>query len=255
MATRIISVVACFGALLVLHACEGKFMGGCFAGSGQTSVEIRTLPAFSKLEVNDVLNVELVQDSLNRVEIVAGEKELQHISTQVMADGTLKLSNANKCRMFSDYSFPLIKVHYKQLDTLHVKGQNRIVTADTMHFDALAITVYSELADLDLTLDGRRFYFRTDVAATSGLMRFSGKTYYSYYAIKGYLHIDATRFVNQQIYVATESTGNVNISAFEKLWCEFHSIGNVVCPKYPESVDIVEDKGYGGKLVITQKND
>ena len=63
----------CIIVLLFVTACKKPENRSCFKGTGKVVTQYISLPSFQSMELHQRLNIVLVQDSLDFLEIAAGE--------------------------------------------------------------------------------------------------------------------------------------------------------------------------------------
>jgi hypothetical protein len=117
-----------------IFACKKAAKRTCWKGSGETSDTIICVQDFSKLVLNENITYELIQDSLNKIEIIGGENLLPFITVDQQADGTLTITNENKCNFFRYKAAKVkVRIHFKNLSYLTYKGTEDLTSSDTLN--------------------------------------------------------------------------------------------------------------------------
>lgn len=119
--------------ILLLFSCKKATDRTCWKGAGENADTTIFLSEFSKLYLHENLEYELVQDSLNCIELQGGKNLLPHIEIQQASDGTLNIKDLNKCS-FLRYNASSVKViiHFKNLTYLTYQGTKQLTNLDTL---------------------------------------------------------------------------------------------------------------------------
>jgi len=207
--------------MLLSAGCE---VDRCFHGTGETArVQIET-GYFDELNVEGLFHVILVEDTVNFIEFVGGEKVLEYVNV-ANTDSALWLYNTNGCFFFRDYEKIKAFVHYQYIGIMNIYEVCKVESIDSLA--ALrSMTVQSEMAELDLTINCERFSFYNHTT-TGGTYSFSGKV--DRCSIGGHY---TGKFVMNDLIVRDFSINNSSISdmyvnAVERLKVRIHSSGNI----------------------------
>lgn len=135
-------------------SCKKSSNRTCWKGAGQESDTVIFVSEFAKLALYENLDYELIQDSLNKIEIIGGENLLPFIKVEQQADGTLTITNENKCSFFR-YKAPKVKVkiHFKNLTYLTYKGTEDLTSSDTLNFSNFQFFMVDGGGSIDLKLN------------------------------------------------------------------------------------------------------
>ncbi|POY35946.1 hypothetical protein C3K47_12100 [Solitalea longa] len=90
----------------------------CVSGSGNMVTQERVLTHFTDLDVSGAYTLELTQDSMQKVEIVADDNLQEHILTSVNGN-TLKIHNKKN---FCVSHALVVKIHVKDLSKIDISG-------------------------------------------------------------------------------------------------------------------------------------
>ncbi len=141
-----------FFALFCLVSCN-KEGAGCFDKAGNVKTVVVDVPAFTQIDVNSNVDVQLLVDGLDKVEIITGENLISGISLNV-EDGVLKINNLNTCFWSIGYTRPLVKIRNANLLKVLQHGYGNIFSTDTLNIDNLMLQVEDASGGIDLLIDG-----------------------------------------------------------------------------------------------------
>ena len=91
-----------FLVLLLFSSCKKENSHDCFKSNGKEITELRTPGSFTKIEMNDKIEVTVFKGTEFKVEVIAGKNIIGNISTKVKED-VLVISNNNKCNFVRGY--------------------------------------------------------------------------------------------------------------------------------------------------------
>ena len=93
-------------------SCKKEEDRSCFKTTGSIIDKIIPLGSFSKIHLGPYIQYELIQDTMNFIEISAGENIINFISSDI-EDGKLLIENNNKCRFLRYKKEKVIaKIHF-----------------------------------------------------------------------------------------------------------------------------------------------
>lgn len=134
---RIPPFILIVGILLsYLSSCKKENSCDCIKSTGTIVGETRNVPKFTRLLIENDVNVFIKQDSVFNVQVSAGKNLMGLVKTEVR-DGELTIMNSNKCNFMRSYepkinvyiSMPVI-LYVKHNGTGLVKSVNTITTSE-----------------------------------------------------------------------------------------------------------------------------
>lgn len=216
----IIVLVGCFAILLV--GCKKPADRKCLKSTGNERVQIIADAQYilPNIELQDNISLELVNDSLNYIELVGGENLLNHISISTIED-TLKVSDNNSCSVVRNHkdAFKIV-YHYTQLDRVTLLGYGALTNQDTLRHNVLVIannsfstidlTVNNDdthisipLGNVPVTIDGRTnsfFVYSSGHSAIRAENLFATNAHGHSRGIADF-HLRASNFINVELYL------------------------------------------------------
>ncbi len=123
--------------------------------SGKTVQKTQILTDFDTVEVNPLIHLTLVQDTLNKIVIETDEDVLEQIDYHI-EDNKLSLTNHTRCLIQNQKAEAHITLYVNDITTLIANTDLDIRSADTLHFNRLKIicenarTGTNNIADFNL---------------------------------------------------------------------------------------------------------
>ena len=246
MKRKHIAVLFFLGSLLAVSCSK---MDALF-NNGDPVTEYRSVgQPFHVVSMYNNVNVNLVQDSHPRLELICPENLIENITTEIKGD-TLIIKNENGHNWLRsyDYSIDLIvyydslrEVHYASIgelrnnDSIKGMGQLRIdstgVEIDTIWSQSFILRINEGSGNIDLTFD-------CDVLKTvfnngTSKATLHGYAGYTEHYMKSYGTIHAETLNSNIVSVSSESTNDIYVWARTKLVARIYSIGNVYYKGHP----------------------
>ena len=226
-------------AIMSLFACESD---KCFYRAGDKTTEVHELDSFKTIGVYGLLDIELVQDSLYYVEIVAGKNVIKHVELKLISD-TISLYNNNICSWLRDYKRPLVRIHFEDIRVINLYESSFVFSNDSVS-DSFTLVSQCEMAEADVILNCDRFFFYVH-HNTGGRYTFKGKansvTCFGYYSSV----IDALELEVNKMKVGNYSPVDYRVWATEELKVEIYNTGNIYYKGTPKVIiDTLNSTGY-----------
>lgn len=229
---------------VLIFSCNKENRWDCIKRTGKTSTDIRILPPFTKIIVEDNVNVFITQGSAQEVKVEAGNNLISLIKTEIDS-GTLRIQNNNKCNWARSYKNGTINVHIILPTLRHIShfGSGQIKSNDTITGDTLTILT-RESGDVELTIN--TYMVLTQVHSTSDVT-LQGKS-----SLHGNFHIGAGVLHCENLqtdctWSHTKASGDEYLNVKNCMGVTIDWVGNIYYSGNP-SIDVV--KGIGeGKLI------
>lgn len=160
--------------LLSLFACKKENMNDCFTSTGIVQREKRMLEPFDSLIIKEKITTYLIEDTVNYIEIEAGNNLLENINSNVNLR-VLTIENNNTCNWVRSYKKQIIAyVHYTQLKKIVKEGAGDILANDSLRFDTLSLEMKNGSGLVDLIISNQ--YFSTKQITGASDFKIKGKT-------------------------------------------------------------------------------
>jgi hypothetical protein len=232
-------------AILIFYSCEKK-SSDCFTGEGKNDTQEILLEDFDAIQVSDIFNIILIQDTIHKIVMEGGEYLLPHVKTTVR-DDTLLIENSLRCNWLRDYDKLTLSVYFKELVHFVTRAPVNVIANDTIRCDTLQYFAIGEIGESDLILNCSYFRF-DDSYSTLGMFKFRGKAGKSRFYVNYGSSVDAGELVSERADIYLKTTGDVHINVTEHLRVWIWGPGNIYYSGNPALVEIMEVRS-SGKLI------
>jgi hypothetical protein len=137
-----------------LFSCKKASDRTCWKGAGEVTKTSISFSDFSKLYLYENIEYELVQDSLNQIELIGGRNLLPHIQVNQTSDGTIEVKNQNTCSFLRYNATPVkVIIHFKNLTYLTFQGTRKLTNTDTLRLSNFQFFMKDGGGSIDLKLN------------------------------------------------------------------------------------------------------
>lgn len=234
--------------LFAFLSCRKENALDCFKSNGPEVTEIRDLDPFTKIELNDKIELTVSYGPAFKVEVIAGKHIIKNISTKV-EDGVLKIENRNTCNFVRGYKREnRVNVTMPYLRSLLNNSVAKVEIMDGFEQDSIKVRAESSG---DIHLNGKFFYV---LSHSNG----NGDMYLKGNCEKLFVYAQGTNFikaedliVNDYLFVEAVTQGDCYVNATQLKTLEYvlYSTGNIYYKGSPASINGTLDKGSTGKLI------
>lgn len=142
-----------FTAIMLNLLIQGCKKPGCTGKAGNIITSERSLNAFSKIALEDNIDVVLVQSDTEKLEITGPANILPNIQAIISGD-ELTISNDTECRWLRDASEKIkAKLYFKELSYIDYRGSGNVTNEDTLHLNTLGISSETGAGIIELTIN------------------------------------------------------------------------------------------------------
>jgi len=241
-----------FGYLLLvglfLPSCEKNYSPGCLTSEGKVIKQMRDLPAFYSIRIEDDLVTHFIKDSIYRVDVLAGQN-LQTKIISTVKNGTLTVSNLNKCNFVRGYDHKVnIYIHLPHIRTFTNNSVYQASLDTPFNQDSIALRAGGSG---DIHING---HFNVLISSShgNGDMHLSGQTDTLFIYTNGMNHVFAQNLkINKFGFVHSVTVGDchVNAEGTQVLAYKIQSNGNVRYTGQPVFITGEVDSPAKGKLI------
>lgn len=206
------------------------------------------LSPFSVIKTNSRMRITVISDTLNYIELQAGEKVISYIKTEVV-NSTLQLDYLARCAVIKGYKvIPELKIHVKALNEIKHFGSEPLQIVYSKPNDTLR--VYSEGSG-DIEFNGLVYHLQLSIHGFSSARLFgsckrcnlwlSGSTYIyaSTFNVSDFLFVDS--------YAVTHA---YCLATFKQFFsCNLHDLGNIYLYGKPNTIQNYSNSNNSGKLI------
>jgi len=231
--------------IIIYSVCLIICLSSCEKRSGDIVIEEREVAGFKAIEVNDIFNIFIQQDTVHSLLLEGGENLLPNIITRV-ENGTLKIDNENTQRWSRDYDRVNVRLTVDTLNLMDLQEPSYIVTLDTLCGDYISIFAIAGMNEADMILNYR--YIEVGSSHTAGgKLNLSGKVSFLRVGFYNSMQLDAQYLYASDIEVMSKSIGDIYINCSGTLKANIFNDGNVYYRGNPQS--IIEDARGKGRLI------
>ncbi len=232
--------------LSFLLSCNKENRFDCIKSTGKIINSERQLNDFKELEIDDVFNVFITQDTINKIIIEGGENLLPLIITEVK-DKKLFIKNNNKCNWVRSYKKELnIFLYTQSLEHIILYGESKIISIDTLDIEVFTIDNWSRASKIELTINCSSSHL--NIHGGTGSYTLRGRSGVSYIYSSGTGHVFADNLKTGYTYITNNSTGDCHIYVTKELGFKILRSGNIYYSGEPYKIDTIEVSG-SGKLI------
>ena len=228
-------------------ACEKH--ADCVKGTGKVITEERVIDDFRKVLVLGFFELNLVQDTINKLTVKGSENALDFVTSNVHTD-TLIIKDGSPCRWSRDYEIMELSLHFKELVHLITDYPVNVFSADTLKLNKFTFWSIGEIGDANLILDCQTFDFYTS-HNTLGHYYFSGRSDFTTINIHYGTAVFANNFISREANLFNRSVGDIYIRVTDKLRATLESPGNIYYYGNPEIT--LESNTGKGELISIQE--
>lgn len=206
----------------------------CFTSTGKIIQEDRYVADFDSIDIRDYVNLVLIQDTVNKVVVEAGENIIRNITTNVI-DRQLNIRNNNTCNWVRSYNKPInVYVSVKNLWKIYYQSSGNINTSNTLNSDSLKIVIWGGCGSLNLEMDINTGYFLLIMGTVD--INLKGNCDICSIASSDYGFIDCRELTTGYSYIINNGSNDSYVSASQYLEATIGSIGNIYYTGNPAKV-------------------
>ena len=221
---------------------------------GPTVFQVRELPDFTEVHVNDYINLSLVRSDTCYIEITTGKNIIDNITTEVN-NGILTICNTTTCNWLRPYDYKCeATLYFKDITNFIFAASGTLETANnyTGVFPSPAyyrFEVHGGSGDIDLNINNCNDLRVVYQHGTSHL-NIHGSNNNGFVIFKrSYGIIDAINYDAEVVHVTTESPSDCFISASSEIEAEINDLGNIYYKGDPDSIQVTYGKYARGRLL------
>lgn len=239
------SIIFLFLISLIVSSCDKENAPDCFQKNGK-EIEIgRTIVPFDTLEIYDIFEVELVQDTVSEIKIFGGENLLPEVITNIQ-NNKLTIENKNSCGWVRGYDKKIkLIIHNNCFENIHIYGQSTIKSLNILEGYFFEFQFFSPIASCDLKVNGTQSYM---LIYGTGDYTIKGTVSVSVIDAKNHSMVFADSLQTNYTNVFHYSTGNCYMWANERIKARVAGSGSIFYKGNPTTIDIWEHSGTGELL-------
>lgn len=219
----------------------------CMKSAGVEKTVERTVEPFYKLFIGPNLNVVLVQDTVEKLVITAGENLIGFVTSDVI-DGQLRIENTNRCNFLRSFKKQVsVEIHLKNLKELYFEGTKPIQCANQLVLGNLEVIIRDGAGTVNLNVQCNAL--RSTVTNGWGNLVLSGETNFLW------IELNSNGFsqsygldVHDSLYLVSKTSGNIEVNSNGAyLRSEVSSNGDILYKGIPT---LINNTVYGSGALI-----
>jgi hypothetical protein len=229
--------------LLILFtlSCKEADNRECWKFSGEKAIISYASESFKVIVIPAGLKVELIQDSINEIQIEGGENLIQLITWNI-EQGELTFENKNKCSFLrKDYQVPVVKVHFTNLNRIEVFGSDSVFIRKQFIGDSLSL--YMDEGSAFASLNVQLNHLDVLIPPSYNSCQFSGKAKTVKIVGKGNARVDSKQLeIEEKLTVSHYSSANFYVkSPLNSFKVEMFGRGNLYYEGDYQSLEILNE--------------
>lgn len=243
--------------LIILTLCFLASFSSCKKAPltvGSIVTEIRELPDFTEVHVNDNINISLVRSDTCYIEITTGKNIIDNITTEVNY-GVLSICNTTTCNWLRPYDYTLnVTLYFKDITNFIFASSGTLDTQN--NYTGLVVSpnyyrfeIHGGSGDVDLNVNNCND-LRIVYQHGSSHLNLHGEDNHNLVIYKrSYGVIEAQNYDAEIVHVTTDSASDCYISASESIDATINNLGNIYYKGDPENIQVTYGEFARGQLL------
>lgn len=211
----------------------------CFVNTDKTVTTLSNTFPFQRIDIPKGVEVEIVADTVHKIEITAPKNTIQNINHEVV-NNKLILTNNNTCTLVQQYKNASIKIHSPNIDTIYSRTQYKVYSNTPLTYPEIYILTSvdnkSASSEINLKLNNNRIVVEDNLVAYYTL---EGKTNtLDIRLYGGNPKVEAQNLKSENVYIFHRSSQDVSIHPIQKVEGTLYSTGNLLIYNTPNLVNI-----------------
>lgn len=232
--------------ILIVHLAYGCQKPGCIESAGALTTQERILPPFSKIELDDNIDLVLVQGDSEKMEITAPKNILPNIQANITND-VLSITNQTECRWLRNPDEKIkIRLYFKNISNFEYKGSGNVTNEDTLRLGSFWINSETGAGVIELKVNiGDLGVILLKENATMILHGYSEHCS-TFTNPRGILNLSDLKA--KKMYIIYAGLADTHIQVSDELDATIRYKGNVYCKGYPTITR--QDYFSSGRLIM-----
>ena len=196
---------------------------------------------FDQMYVNDIFDINLIQDSVCKIEIIAESNLIPKLNFTIDENKILHISNDNTANWIDNYNKPILNISVDTLWFITVNSPSKIISQNTLLTPELKIISSAEYSDISLNINCENFYFACS-ETSGGKMYVEGKTNSFTANQRGSYEINSENFISNYVYITQESIANCYIHVLKELSIEIFRSGYIYYKGDPNKIEYLNER-------------
>ncbi len=232
--------------LLLFVSCQKSI--DCISSTGEKTTVEFSISDFDTLVVNNDFEIHLIQDTVNKLTVTAYKKYADAVAVET-SNHLLILDNSYKCKFTKpEKNDVLINLHVKRISRININSPSKLISDNILlNDDEIGVIVGTKFFEANLKVNCRVFYY-WNIFLSGGKMYLHGNSEYLKLWNTGLFAVDASDLNVDNVFINTDSKGDIKIDVNKFLDCSIKGVGNVYYTGNPLKIN-VSDMLSSGKLI------
>ena len=222
--------------LLFLLSCDNTLFN-----EGDIITKNIEISDFKEIHVNDIFEINLIQDTVCKIEVIAGSNLIPNLEFKVDEDKKLSINDNNTSRWSRDYDKIELNISVDTLWFLRLNSSSKIVSQNTLITPELRIMSITDYSEIDIKLKCDNCYI-VNSETSGGIINLNGETNSFTVWARASLQINAEKFMANYVTVKTESIGDCYINVNKELSVEVFRSGYVYYIGDPYKIEYINEE-------------
>jgi hypothetical protein len=219
-----------------------------FNAGDTASKEFRFSRELWVIEIQNIFEIRIVQDTVNKAIVTCGENLLPDIHFHE-SDHILYLDHSVSYNWSRDYEKIKVELHLNALPRINIRKPVYIETLDTFNTKELVFVVWDQFAEIKASINAEYFAMYTSLD-DFGQYTISGKCKRADINPSGSGVVDCRHLITEECSVWQRSIADTYINVSKKLTVRFKERGNIYYWGNPDTIEYVNQPVSG--LLIKQ---
>ncbi len=236
---------------LSILSCNKEDANDCFQTSGSIITEEIRVSSFTKIEVNEDINLVLKEGASQKVLVETGANLINDVTAIVVGE-TLFLSDNNNCNYLRDYGITTIYVTAPNITEINSKTQFEVRSDGILRFPKLELVsenfTNNSPASGNFNLQVENEELNIVFNNLSNLFISGSTTNFTISFPGGNSRVEAENFVADVVNISSRGSNDIIINPQEKLIGNIYGTGDVIAVNHPPIVTLTSH--YTGSLIF-----
>ena len=237
---------------ILIFSCNSEDANDCLQTAGDTVIEVRTVNPFSKILVNEGVEMIIKEGSEYEVEVESGKNLMNDIKVEVI-DNRLILTDNNSCNHFRKYNTTKIYVTAPNITEIRSSTQFDIRSENVLTYANLSII--SEDYNSPDTQTVGDFYLEINNEALNVVFNNLSNCFVSgnvnnlsvkYFSGNG--RFEGQNLIATNVNIYHRGSNDIIVHPIENLTGNLFGTGNLISVNQPETVEVTQH--FKGKLIL-----
>ena len=212
-----------------------------FHDEGKNIETVIELDAFTQIEIHNIFNIEIIEDTESYILYKGGERILDEMTYSSLS-GILRLDHSFM-NWTKNLKVPTLEIHMPILEGIDLYSSGSIKSLNQLSGDNIFIDVHeaSDTYEIKINIDYNKLKFHSQ-GSIGGTFFASGTCSKSVYTLNGSTNVHVSELKSKDVTVIHNSLGDAHIFAEDKIAVTFYKSGDLYYKGEPDEIDIKYDQ-------------